>query len=54
MLNLRTFLTGFAMSFLSGMFFAALMVLLYNVYFSIRDRFEERGAALHNDRLRYF
>jgi hypothetical protein len=41
-----TFLTGFAMSFLSGMFFAALMMTLCTVYFSVRDRSEESGGRL--------
>lgn len=50
----RTFPIGLAGSFLSGVFFAAVIAPLYNAYFFIRDHLEEQGAVHHGDRLRYF
>ena len=49
-----TVLIGLAGSFLAGALPAAVVVPLYNAYFSLRDRLEERGAVIHGDRLRYF
>jgi len=49
-----TVLIGLAGSFLAGSLLAAVVVPLYNAFFSLRDRLEERGAVIHGDRLRYF
>ncbi len=49
-----TFLPGLVETFLIGAALAVVGLPLYNLYFALRDKFEEIGAARYNDRLKYF
>ncbi|NNG47367.1 MAG: hypothetical protein HKM86_09695 [Deltaproteobacteria bacterium] len=49
-----TFITGLVETFLIGVTFAAIIVPIYNLYFSARDKLEEIQDLRYNDRLKYF
>lgn len=48
-----TFITGLVETFLIGVTFAAIIVPIYNLYFSARDKLEDMQASRYNDRLKY-
>jgi len=41
-------------TFIIGVTFAAIIVSIHNLYFSVRDKLEDMQASRYNDRLKYF
>lgn len=52
-LTWMTFATGLVETFLIGATFASIIVPVYNLYFSARDKLEDMQASRYNDRLKY-